>query len=72
MIRDPAVKSPLLSRVTVFLRHLREDIVVDRLSAVASRWDELIAPDWTRFRMVPHQRIIDAMTLAKVRQGDLF
>lgn len=59
-------------RVSLFLRHLRPDIAIDRLNAVASRWDELVAPDWTRLKMAPHQFIVDTMNNLGARQGDQY
>lgn len=58
-------------RVTLFLRHLSPDIAIQRLAAVANRWDELIAPDWTREKMRPTQYIEDLMTARGIFQGDL-
>ena len=59
-------------RVIVFLRHLSPEIAVQRLAASANRWSELIAPDYTRFRMMPTQFICDKMTEADCFQGDLY
>ncbi|MBF0219906.1 MAG: TIGR01212 family radical SAM protein [Gammaproteobacteria bacterium] len=57
-------------RVILFLRHLRPDIAVQRVCAVASRWDELIAPAWTKEKMRPTQEIKSSMTSLGVVQGD--
>lgn len=46
-------------RVSHFLQNIRPDIALHRLSAFASRWDELIAPAWTADKMGTHQYIID-------------
>lgn len=46
-------------RVAHFLQNIRPDIALHRLSAFASRWDELIAPAWTADKMGTHQYIID-------------
>jgi Predicted Fe-S oxidoreductase len=35
-------------KVALFLENLSPKIAVHRLAAVASRWDELVAPQWTR------------------------
>jgi uncharacterized protein len=56
-------------KVILFLRHLSAEIVVHRLAAVSSRWDELIAPEWTRYKMKISQHIIDQMNLKKISQG---
>ncbi|MBL7543957.1 MAG: TIGR01212 family radical SAM protein [Bdellovibrionaceae bacterium] len=46
-------------RVQIFLEHLRPDIAIHRLSAFSSRYDELVAPQWTSNKMGTHQAIID-------------
>ncbi|MEY4615311.1 MAG: hypothetical protein RJB66_271 [Pseudomonadota bacterium] len=48
-------------RVKVFLKHLSPRVAVHRLAALSSRWDELIAPQWTRDKMGTHQFIIDTI-----------
>ena len=58
-------------RVVLFLRHLSPGIAVQRLAAVANRWDELVAPAWTKEKMRPTQYIEDRMEALGVRQGDL-
>ncbi len=57
--------------VMLFLRHLSPNIAVQRLAAVANRWDELVAPSWTREKMRPSQYIEQQMLLSGFRQGDL-
>jgi len=52
-----------------FISHLPKDIYIHRLSALASRWDELIAPDWTRKKMATHQGIIDYLKRHEITQG---
>ncbi len=59
-------------RVIVFLRHLSPEIAVLRLAAVANRWDELVAPQWTREKMQPLLFIEDKMAQAGHFQGDLY
>lgn len=59
-------------RVILFLRHLSPDVAVQRLAAVASRWAELVAPQWTREKMQPILYIEDLMTQAGCIQGDLY
>jgi len=58
-------------RVILFLRHLSPKVAVQRLAAVANRWDELIAPQWTREKMQPLLFIEEKMAQAGVFQGDL-
>ena len=58
-------------RVALFLRHLSPGIAVQRLAAVASRWDELVAPQWTKEKLRPSSFIEQQMNVAGVKQGDL-
>jgi len=46
-------------RVQVFIEHLRPDIALHRLAALAPRWDELVAPRWTSDKMGTHQKLVD-------------
>lgn len=48
-------------RVKLFLKHLSPRVAIHRLAALSSRWDELIAPQWTRDKMGTHQFIIDTI-----------
>jgi hypothetical protein len=59
-------------RVALFLEHLDPRIAVHRLAALSSRWDELIAPDWTRHKMKSYQGIIDVINARGTWQGRLF
>ncbi|MCK6599806.1 MAG: TIGR01212 family radical SAM protein, partial [Bdellovibrionaceae bacterium] len=45
--------------VGAFLSELSPKFALHRLSAFASRWDELIAPAWTADKIGTHQKIID-------------
>lgn len=56
-------------RVGLFLSYLSPEIAVQRLAAVAPRWDELIAPQWTRERLKPTQFIIKSMLEQSLHQG---
>ena len=56
-------------RVRIFLQHLPARIAVHRLGAVASRWDELIAPEWTRYKMQTFQEIVAEMRTFGAFQG---
>ena len=47
--------------VGVFLDHLSPEIYIHRLVALASRWDELVAPEWTRFKMGNYQKMITSL-----------
>ena len=59
-------------RVALFLDHLDPRIAVHRLAALSSKWDELIAPDWTRHKMKSFQAVIDRLHDAGSYQGRLF
>lgn len=56
-------------KVIHFLSYLKPDIPVQRLAAVASRWDELVAPEWTKGKMRPAQFIINEMKKRGKFQG---
>jgi radical SAM superfamily enzyme len=56
-------------KVQLFLSHLHPRIAIHRLTAYASRWDELIAPKWTADKMGPHQKIVDCLRAEKIYQG---
>ncbi len=58
-------------RVRLFLEHLSPQIAVQRLGAVSSRWDELVAPEWTRYKMKTNQFILDKMSEKGSVQGKL-
>lgn len=60
------------TRVCAFLEHLSPEIAVHRLNAVASRWDQVVAPDWVREKMRPTQFILDEMARRDLRQGGRF
>ena len=55
--------------VAEFLAHLSPDIAVHRLAATASRWDELVAPQWTRHKMTNFQYMIDHLKKNNIYQG---
>jgi radical SAM protein (TIGR01212 family) len=59
-------------RVALFLEHLSPKIAVHRLAALSSRWDELVAPEWTRHKMKSYQGIIDRIHARGTWQGRLF
>lgn len=69
---DPLTKEAYFRRCTVFLQHLRPEIAVHRLSAFAPRWDELIAPQWTTFKMQTYQDMLTYMRDHGATQGQLY
>lgn len=58
-----------IDKVILFLQYLSPEIAVQRLAAVASRWDELIAPQWTKEKMRPTQMIEDQLLQQQIYQG---
>ncbi len=65
----PIERAEYAECVELFLSHLRPDIAVHRLSALASRWDELVAPAWAKQKMESHQFIINHMKELDSFQG---
>jgi radical SAM superfamily enzyme len=59
-------------RVASFLEHLSPEVCVHRLSAVASRWEEVVAPDWVRHKLGPAQVILDTLERMDTWQGRLY
>jgi uncharacterized protein len=58
--------------VGLFLSHLSPKLYLHRLVALASRWEDLIAPEWTRFKMTNYQKVIDYLNTHNIEQGMLF
>lgn len=69
---QPIEFEPYAHRVMLFLQHLKPDVYVHRLGAVASRWDELVAPEWTRHKMAIFQNIVTYMRRHGATQGQLW
>jgi uncharacterized protein len=59
-------------RLQLFLEHLSPQIYIQRLAAYSPRWDELIAPDWTKDKMGSHQALIDHLKQNFSYQSRLF
>lgn len=59
-------------RVKLFVQHLAPHLALHRLAAYSSRWDELIAPEWTKDKMGTHQAIIDSLREQKAFQSQLY
>lgn len=68
----PVEKEVYFHRVSLFLQHLRPDIAVHRLSAVSSRWDELVAPAWSSYKMETYQGMLEFMRTRGAYQGQSF
>lgn len=69
---EPVDLDTYAHRVALFLEHLSPRIAVHRLAALSSRWDELLAPDWTRHKMKSYQGIIDRIHDRGTWQGRLY
>ncbi len=69
---QPIELEPYAHRVGLFLEHLSPRIAVHRLAALSSRWDELIAPSWTRHKMKSYQGILEYMRTNNLRQSAKF
>lgn len=65
----PLTQPEYFRRCCIFLQHLRSDIAVHRLSALASRWDELVAPAWSTYKMETYQGMLNYMRAEKAFQG---
>jgi radical SAM protein (TIGR01212 family) len=66
---QPIEREDYARRLRIFLEALSPQIYVQRLAAVSSRWEELIAPEWTRHRLETHQYILDRMSERGSYQG---
>lgn len=69
---DPLSREAYTERVAHFLKFLNPATAVHRLSALASRHDELIAPKWTNLKMESYQGMLDQLNANEVRQGQSF
>lgn len=67
----PIDRETYAHRVELFLQHLSPRFALHRLAAYSSRWDELIAPEWTKDKMGTHQYIIDYLRARKSYQSQL-
>ncbi len=68
----PMARETYFEHVALFLRHLKPETAVHRLSAYAPRWDELVAPEWTARKMETYQDMMDYLIDRGFKQGDLY
>ena len=68
----PLERKEYADRVTLFLQHLHPKVAVHRLAALATRNDELVAPDWVARKMEAYQNLIDHMRDKGAYQGQYF
>lgn len=66
---SPIEKKEYFNRCMIFLNHLSPRIAVHRLSALSTRQDELVAPQWTARKMEMYQGMIDYMHEHRAVQG---
>lgn len=59
-------------QVALFLDHLDPRFAIHRLTAIANRWDELVAPSWARNKMQSYQAVLDHLRKTGSFQGRLF
>ena len=52
-----------------FIEHLSPEIYLERLCATASHGDECLAPDWSKGRWEPHNKLRDILESRHCRQG---
>lgn len=65
----PVEREVYFERCSLFLQNLRPDIAVHRLAAVSSRWDELVAPAWSSYKMETYQAMLEYMKVRGAYQG---
>lgn len=68
---QPIDREEYFRRVMLFLQHLKPEVAVHRLSALSTRTDELIAPDWTARKMETYQGVLDYLNARSAYQGQL-
>ncbi len=66
---EPVSLAEYARKVAAFLEHLAPGVAVHRLSAVASRWEEVVAPAWVKEKMGPTQFIRDYLERVDSWQG---
>jgi hypothetical protein len=65
----PISREEYAEKVMIFLQYLSPRIAIQRLAAFSSRWEELVAPDWTGDKMGTHQYIIDYLRQHRAYQS---
>jgi radical SAM protein (TIGR01212 family) len=56
-------------QVIQFLEHLSPETYLERMCATATHAEECLAPDWSRSRWEPHNRLREILTARGCRQG---
>jgi radical SAM protein (TIGR01212 family) len=57
---------------SAFLSHLSPQVYVHRLVAIASNWEDLVAPAWTRYKMTNYQKMVTYLREHNIFQGKNF
>jgi uncharacterized protein len=69
---QPVSQEKYFHHCQLFLQHLRPDIAVHRLAALANKPEELIAPAWTGLKMKTYQEFLNHMRAQTAYQGQLW
>jgi radical SAM protein (TIGR01212 family) len=56
-------------KCALFLDHLNPETPVHRLGATASRWEEVVAPEWIKYKMMSFQALLDGINALGIKQG---
>lgn len=59
-------------KVLQIIPYLKPEVAIQRLTAVAARWDDLVAPEWTKERMRPPQFIQNRLKELDLYQGKFY
>ena len=68
----PIEREAYADLVGLFLNHLSPKIAIHRLIAVASRWEELVAPKWTKNKMTNFQFMLQYLVDNNYYQGKCY
>ena len=68
----PIDKEAYFLRCRKFLQHLDPSIAIHRLAALSNKPGELIAPEWTSYKMKTYQEFLDYMGAVSSWQGQQY
>ena len=68
----PIEKTDYFRRCKLFLQHLSPKFAVHRLAALSNKPGELIAPDWTSYKMRTYQDFLSYMRGEQAHQGQFW
>ncbi len=69
---QPLSRDEYNRRAALFLQHLSPQVAVHRLSALASRSEDLVAPAWTSKKMETYQSMINFLNVENIKQGQSY